>query len=101
MRSQYDTQVKSITYAGKQEIVVMETDTHTFIANGYAMHNCNRFDEGNMQGYRKGLIQKIGEEKVELLEAMKYQTNKLSAFELGELAKYYKKKAKEFEYQIK
>lgn len=62
---------------------------------------CNRFDEGNMQGYRKGLIQKIGEEKVELLEAMKHQTNKLSAFELGELEKYYKKKTKEFEYQIK
>ena len=63
--------------------------------------HCNRFMEGNNDEYRKGLIQKIGKEKVELLEAMKYQTNKLSAFELGELAKYYKKKTKEFEYQIK
>lgn len=57
--------------------------------------------ESNHDEYRKGLIEKIGKEKVELLEAMKYQTNKLSAFELGELAKYYKKKTKEFEYQIK
>lgn len=63
--------------------------------------SCNRFDEGNLQGYRKGLIEKIGEDKVELLEAMKHQTNKVSAFELGELAKYYKKKTKEFEFQIK
>ena len=33
---------------------------------------CNRFDEGNIQGYRKGLIKKYGLEKVELLELKKY-----------------------------
>lgn len=62
---------------------------------------CNRFDEGNIQGYRKGLIEKIGEQKVELLEAMKYQENKLSAFELDAIAKDYKKRVKEFKYQIR
>ena len=61
---------------------------------------CNRFDEGNPQGYRKGLVQKIGEQRVELLEAQKYQTNKLSVFELDAIAKDYKKRVKEFEYQI-
>lgn len=33
--------VKNIKYLGKQEVVVLETDTHTYIADGYAMHNCN------------------------------------------------------------
>lgn len=62
---------------------------------------CNRFDEGNPQGYRKGLIQKIGEDKVELLEAAKYTTNKLSVFELEAIANDYKKRYKQFKYQIK
>lgn len=62
--------------------------------------SCNRFDEGNIQGYRKGLIEKIGLQKVEMLEAMKYQTNRLSAFELEAIAKEYKKKAQELKKQI-
>lgn len=33
--------------------------------------SCNRFDEGNIQGYRRGLIKKYGEQKVLLLESMK------------------------------
>lgn len=32
--------VKNIEYLGKQEIVILETDTHTYIADGYPMHNC-------------------------------------------------------------
>lgn len=63
--------------------------------------HCNRFDEGNITEYRKGLIEKIGEDKVELLEAMKHQTNHLSQFDLGEIAKYYRKETKKFKYQIK
>lgn len=61
---------------------------------------CNRFDEGNIQGYRKGLIKKIGLEKVELLESMKYNTNKLSAFELNAIAEDYKKKAMALKKQL-
>jgi len=63
--------------------------------------HCNRFQEGNIQDYRKGLIKKIGEPKVLLLEAQKNITNKLSNFELEIIAKHYKEETKKFEYQIK
>lgn len=51
---------------------------------------CNRFMEGNMQGYRQGLVAKYGERRVLVLESMKSQTRKYSDFELTELSKYYK-----------
>lgn len=63
--------------------------------------HCNRFSEGNIQDYRKGLINKIGEQKVLLLEAQKNVENKISNFELELIAKHYKKEVKKFEYQIK
>ena len=63
--------------------------------------HCNRFMEGNLQDYRKGLIDKIGEKKVLLLEASKYQENKLTNFELELLAKHYRAETKKFKYQIK
>ena len=94
MRSQYDTQVKSIRYIGKKEIIAMETDSHTFIANGYAMHNCNRFDEGNIQGYRRGLVALYGEQQVTLLEAKKHNLRKYSDFEYEVLIKHYKEEIK-------
>ena len=50
---------------------------------------CNRFDEGNIQGYRKGLIAKYGEQRVLLLEAKKNTTRKYSDFEYKALIKYY------------
>lgn len=50
---------------------------------------CNRFDEGNIQGYRLGLIRKYGEQKVELLELKKNTTRKYSEFEYRALIKYY------------
>ncbi len=63
--------------------------------------HCNRFDEGNASGYRQGLIDKIGEDKVLLLEAQKYTTNKLSVFEIEAIAKHYRAETKKFKYQIK
>lgn len=51
---------------------------------------CNRFMEGNMQGYRQGLVTKYGEQKVLMLESMKGKTCKYDDFELIELTKYYK-----------
>lgn len=63
--------------------------------------SCNRFQEGNIQDYRKGLIEKIGESQVLLLEATKHLTNKITDFELDLLAKHYKKETKKFKYQIK
>jgi hypothetical protein len=62
---------------------------------------CNRFMEGNIQDYRKGLIEKIGEAKVLLLEATKHITNKISNFELELLTKHYRAETKKFQYQIK
>lgn len=62
---------------------------------------CNRFREGNLQDYRKGLIEKIGEPKVLLLEAQKNLTNKITNFELEILTKHYKAETKKFKYQIK
>lgn len=90
LKSQYDTKVKSIKYLGKMEIVVMETDTHTFIANGYAMHNCNRFSADHLIGYEKNLIAKIGQQRFDKLAWKASQTRKWSDFELKELIKYYK-----------
>lgn len=94
LKSQYDTKVKSIRYVGKEEIVVMETDTHTFIANGYAMHNCNRFSADHLEGYRENLIKKIGQPRFDVLRYRSNQTKKWSAFELESLIKYYKEQNK-------
>jgi len=56
--------------------------------------SCNRFDEGNMQGYRRGLIQKIGEYETDLLEVKKHGTSTMGVFELELLIKDYKRKIK-------
>ena len=61
---------------------------------------CNRFIEGNATGYRQGLLEKIGEEKVRLLESQKNNVFKPSAFEIEKIAEYYRAKAKAFPYQI-
>lgn len=62
---------------------------------------CNRFEEGNMQGYRNGLVAKIGEKDVILLEHLKHISRSMSATELHYIAEEYKKKTKEFQHQIK
>lgn len=89
IRSKYDTKVKSITPAGIQEIVVMETSTHTFIANGYMMHNCNRFSADHIIAYQRNLEAKIGKDRVDMLLARGRMTKKWSAFELQLLIKHY------------
>lgn len=53
--------------------------------------NCNRFDEGNMQGYRRGLVRKYGENQILILESMKYETRKYTAFEYEALIAHYKR----------
>lgn len=64
---------------------------------------CNRFDEGNIQGYRRGLIAKYGEATVSMLEAMKTQINKISDFEYQTMIDHYRKEVKRLktEKQIK
>ena len=59
------------------------------------MHNCNRFDEGNIQGYRRGLVRKIGEQHVILLESRKYRPTSFSNFEADVLIAEYQRLIKE------
>ena len=94
VRSKYDTKVKEITPIGKQEIVVMETSTHTFIANGYMMHNCNRFSSDHMIYYQRNLEKKIGREKLDMLIARGHGTKKWTAWELEILIEHYKQENK-------
>lgn len=62
---------------------------------------CNRFDEGFVQGYRRGLITKIGEKATDMLEIRKHNTSHLSEVELGILTLHYKSKLKEIEQIMK
>lgn len=91
LKSQYDTKVKSVRYVGKEEIVVMETDTHTFIANGYAMHNCNRFDSSHLDGLGKFLVKKLGQQRFDLLNWKHNQPKKYSESEYALLIQFYQK----------
>ena len=56
---------------------------------------CNRFDEGNIQGYRRGLVRKIGEQHVILLESRKYRPTSFSNFEADVLIAEYQRLIKE------
>lgn len=53
---------------------------------------CNRFDEGNMEGYRMGLIKKHGQVIIEKLYAMKNEVCRISSIEYSIAIKHYKKK---------
>ena len=53
--------------------------------------HCNRFSEGNMSGYRKGLIKKYGEAKVDELELRKFNQSKISKIEMELLINHYSK----------
>lgn len=55
---------------------------------------CNRFDEGNMSGYRMGLIKKYGEQQVLLLELQKNTSRKYSEIEYLALIDHYNREIK-------
>jgi hypothetical protein len=56
---------------------------------------CNYFMSGNLLGYRRGLIKKIGEENVDFLEGIaNRKKHKWSILELQEIEKEYKAKIK-------
>lgn len=57
--------------------------------------SCNRFDEGNMEGYRRGLIKKHGSDMIDKLYASKNNVLKLSKFEISVMIKDYRNKVKE------
>lgn len=50
---------------------------------------CNRFSADHLDGYRRNLILKIGQQKMDLLTWKKSQTKKWSEFELEQLYLYY------------
>lgn len=60
---------------------------------------CNRFDEGNMLGYTKGLVKKYGPSVLDELDMLKHQVSKLSDFEGKLLIKHYQDKVKELKKQ--
>ena len=60
---------------------------------------CNQYLSGNLIEYRKGLINKIGEEQLTLLEAEAKKTRKFTIDELKEIINTYKKKIKQYETQ--
>ena len=57
--------------------------------------HCNRFLEGNIQGYRKGLIKKYGSDAVKMLDIKRFNICKLGIFEIEILKKEYKEKLKQ------
>lgn len=56
---------------------------------------CNQHKNSNHIPYRKNLLEKIGEERVNRLEEIYVQTKKWTKYELKELTDIYKKKLKE------
>lgn len=52
---------------------------------------CNIFNQGAIQMYRRALVKQIGEQRVDLIEVRARQENKnWSLFELKQMIKYYK-----------
>lgn len=50
---------------------------------------CNNFKHGNLLGYREGLLNKIGEERLRKLELRRHNVSKMGRFELELLIKKY------------
>lgn len=94
LRCRYNSKVKEIRYAGKQEIVMLETSTHTYFAEGYAMHNCNRFSADHMIYYQRNLEALIGRDRLDLLIARGRSTKKWTAWELEILITHYREEVK-------
>lgn len=57
---------------------------------------CNYFMSGNLLEYRKGLLKRIGKERLEILEGLAHrQTHKWTVLELQVIDKEYKQKIKQ------
>lgn len=76
--------------------------SRTHMATRYSEYNChaecrhcNRFLADHLDGYRRNLIQKIGQQRFDMLEWQHHQTYQYSDFELQELIKHYQVKVKE------
>jgi len=71
----------------------LSTRWHEKNCNGQC-RSCNRFDEGNMLGYTKGLVRKYGTGILDELDVMKHQSGKLTDFDGELLIKHYKEQVK-------
>lgn len=76
--------------------------SRTHMATRYSERNChaecrscNRFKADHLDGYRRNLIHKIGQQEYDLLQYQHNQTYNYSDFELRELIKHYQVKVKE------
>lgn len=52
--------------------------------------HCNRFKADHLEGYRVNLINKIGQQKFDLLKVKAANASKITDFEYEQLIKYYK-----------
>lgn len=62
--------------------------------------HCNRFQDGNILDYRAGLVRKIGEQRVQMLEAQRHDTKKWSVWELDILNDHYKEEIAKLKSQL-
>jgi hypothetical protein len=62
-----------------------------FNTNGQCQ-NCNLFNDGNIIGYREGLIEKVGVEKVLELEQARHNTEKFTSLDYLDIIEKYKLK---------
>lgn len=63
--------------------------------HGQCWFNCNSSKSGNLIEYRKGLIERIGLERLEMLEIEARKQKKYTIPEIKELIKHYKTKLNE------
>lgn len=75
----------------------------TYLATCFIEHNingccrsCNRFLEGNIEEYRKYMIIKYGQDKLDELNKLKHLRTKYHGFELEAIARLYTDRQKEF-----
>lgn len=65
--------------------------------HGQCWFDCNKNRHGNLHEYRKGLIEKIGGERVDKLDLLARESRHYTIPELLEMKKYYKKLIKDLE----
>jgi hypothetical protein len=63
--------------------------------HGQCWFNCNSSKSGNLTEYRFGLLQRIGEERLNILESEARETRKFTIEELKEITATYKQKLKD------
>jgi len=63
--------------------------------------SCNQFNDGNTTAYLSGLVKRIGQKRVELLEAQKNQSEKLYSIDISPLIILYREKIEKLKEKTK